>query len=53
MTLLIQKKDALEIFYLQTVRYICICQKIEYRVVDKDKGLLEPFKEVEWSKSTI
>lgn len=46
MTLLVQKKDTLVIFNLQTVRYICICQKFENRFVDKDKDLLEPFKEV-------
>lgn len=46
MTPLVQKKDALVILHLQTVRYICICQKFENQLVDKDKDLLEPFKEV-------
>lgn len=46
MTLLVQKKDALVFLYLQTVRYICICQKFENRLVDKDKDLIEPFKVV-------
>lgn len=46
MTLLVQKKGCTCILYLQTVRYICICQKFENRLVDKDKDLLEPFKVV-------
>lgn len=41
-----EKKDALVFLYLQTVRYICICQKFENRLVDKDKDLIEPFKVV-------
>lgn len=49
MTLLVQKKDALVFLYLQTVRYICICQKFENRLVDKDKDLLEPFLKGGWT----